>query len=269
MVTVWLVVTRLCVIVNVAAVAPLATLTVAGTTSAAVFELFSETDTPEEPAEELITTVPLAVACDPPTSEVGVVEILTTWMGSRVTVPVTLCVPSFPSTTAFVATVTDFVPTANVAEELPAGMVTNGRSEMLELLEEIVTFTPPDGASPDRFTVPVVPTPPITVAGLKVMLMRVAGVNVSDAVLETPLRVAVIVAVAELETPVVATLKVAEVAPAATVTFAGVVAGAPEALRVTVIPPAGAAVPSVTVPTATFPPTTEVGLTLTATNDSD
>jgi len=73
----------------------------------------------------------------------------------------------------------------------------------------------------------------------------------------------VIVAVALLETATVVTVKVAVVAPAATVTEAGTVADAELPLRVTVTPPVGAALLIVTVPVEEFPPTTELGLRVT------
>jgi hypothetical protein len=56
--------------------------------------------------------------------------------------------------------------------------------------------------------------------------------------------------------------KVAEVAPAVTVTLAGTVAAAVLLLpRATTAPPTGAADPSVTVPVDPVPPVTLVGLT--------
>src|SRR5262249_35478926 len=62
----------------------------------------------------------------------------------------------------------------------------------------------------------------------------------------------------------VAIVKVALVAPAATVTLAGTVATALELLRLTTAPPAGAPEVSVTVPCDELPPTTELGARLTA-----
>ena len=68
----------------------------------------------------------------------------------------------------------------------------------------------------------------------------------------------------EAVTDVVVTVKVALVAPAATVTLAGTVAAAVLALlRPTTAPPAGAPAVNVTVPCDELPPTTEVGVTLT------
>jgi len=62
-------------------------------------------------------------------------------------------------------------------------------------------------------------------------------------------------------TPLVVIVKVALVAPAATVTLAGTVAAAVLLLdKVTTAPPDGALPVSVTVPVELFPPTTEVGV---------
>jgi hypothetical protein len=74
----------------------------------------------------------------------------------------------------------------------------------------------------------------------------------------------VIVAEVTELTAVVLAEKVAVVAPAATVTFAGTVAAPLSLDSVTVAPPAGAALPSVTVPVEETVPTTVLGL-----NDTD
>ncbi len=74
---------------------------------------------------------------------------------------------------------------------------------------------------------------------------------------------AVIVAVAAAETGVVLTVKVAEVAPAATVTEAGSVALPEFEARLTITPPVGAAPLSDTEPEEVLPPTTVDGDTAT------
>jgi hypothetical protein len=66
-----------------------------------------------------------------------------------------------------------------------------------------------------------------------------------------------------LLTGVVVTVKVALVAPAATVTLAGVVAAALLSERVTSAPPVGAAPVSRTVLVEELPPVTDVGLMVT------
>ena len=71
------------------------------------------------------------------------------------------------------------------------------------------------------------------------------------------------VADAVLATAVVVTVKVAVVAPAATVTLAGTVAAALLLDKVTDSPPVGAALPKVTVPVDEVPPVTEVGFIVT------
>ena len=72
------------------------------------------------------------------------------------------------------------------------------------------------------------------------------------------------VAAVELETATVVAVKVAVVLPAATVTLAGTLAEALPLLSETAAPPVGAGLFSVTVPAELLPPTTLVGLTLTA-----
>ena len=85
--------------------------------------------------------------------------------------------------------------------------------------------------------------------------------TVSDAVRVTPANAADIVTGVDIPTDVVVTVKLALVAPAGTVTFAGVEAAAESSERDTVMPPLGAAPLNVTVPFEEVPPTTLVGLT--------
>jgi hypothetical protein len=89
-------------------------------------------------------------------------------------------------------------------------------------------------------------------------------VIVRVAVRLVPAAVAVTVAVVVVMTDTVLTVKVALVAPAATVTLAGVDAAAELSLSDTTRPPLGAAALNVTVPVDALPPTTLVGLTATA-----
>src|SRR5207302_129075 len=86
------------------------------------------------------------------------------------------------------------------------------------------TDIPPEGAGPVSVTVSWEVEPPFTEVGLKERLESAAGLMVNVAVALVLLQVAVIVEVAAFFTAEVVTVKVAVVAPAATVTLAGTVA---------------------------------------------
>src|SRR5581483_5062118 len=147
------------------------------------------------------------------------------------------------------------------AEEAPAGMVMLEGTLTAELPPERVTFAPPDGAGPEMLTVSVDFREPPSEAGERTTVESAGGVRLSVVeALVAPL-CAEMEAVVAVETAVVLTEKVAEVAPAATVTWAGALTEEVLEVRATTRPPAGAAVVSVTVPDALKPPVTAFGFT--------
>jgi len=129
-----------------------------------------------------------------------------------------------------------------------------------------VTVRPAAGAGPFKFTVPIELLPPVTVLGLNENDEMMAGstTKVPFALLEPS--VAVTVTGSAMATPVVVAVKVVDVFVAGTITLAGTMTteGVP-LTKVTVIPPAGAAWLSVTVPVELVPPVTDDGLKLTDT----
>ena len=126
-----------------------------------------------------------------------------------------------------------------------------------------VTRAPPLGAGPLSVSVPVDEVPPRTLAGLSVTELRLRAwtVSVAEAV---PPSVAEILTLVFAETLDVVTVKVAVVAPAATVIEAGTCATTPLLVpRETEIPPVGALPLRVTVPVELLPPSRDVGDKLT------
>jgi len=133
------------------------------------------------------------------------------------------------------------------------------------MLDDKVTTVPPVGAWPLNWTVPVELAPPTTDAGFMVTEYSAAGLRVSDAVFDAPLKVAVMTADSVAVTPVVVTVNVAVELPEATVTDAGTFASAELLERLTTAPLAPAGWPRVTVPVEFAPPKTVVGLSETVT----
>ena len=162
-----------------------------------------------------------------------------------------------------VTAVTALVVTANVALLAPGATVTDaGTVAALRLLLASVTIAPPTGAAVPSVTVPVLPTPPFTAAGLTVTPTS-GGFSVSVTILDAPTEVAVMLACVTAVTAFVMTAKLAVVVPAATVTAAGTVAAFVLPLvSVTTAPPAGAALVSATVPVLPAPPISTEGFSV-------
>jgi len=117
-----------------------------------------------------------------------------------------------------VAEVTDTVVTVKVALVAPEATVTlagTPATALSLLLNE--TTAPPEGAAPDKVTVPVELLPPVTLAGLRLREERLTeeleGLTVSVASCVLPLKLAEIVTGVEELTDTVLIVKVALVAP--------------------------------------------------------
>ena len=152
----------------------------------------------------------------------------------------------------------------------PAATVTLAGGVALVLLLESATTAPPPGAAPVRVTVPCELLPPVTLVGFSAREDKLAGgggggtgLTVSVAVRAVPLKEAEIVTLFVVLTVVVLMVKLAMLAPAATVTLAGVEATLGLLLdSVTTAPPLGAALLRVTVPCDVLPPTRLFGFRL-------
>ena len=185
--------------------------------------------------------------------------------GFRVNVALRVTPPAEPETTTGVCTETALVVTVKVRLVVPAATVTLAGTLAAVELSERATTVPPGGAAALNLTVPVAELPPTTVLGLSEIVLR------ADELARVTLSAANWVALPSvadswtvvLSTGKVVTSKLAEVAPAGTVTVPGTLAAPGRLLpRLTVAPPAGAALPSVTVPVEGVPPVTLLGLTL-------
>ena len=163
-----------------------------------------------------------------------------------------------------VAVVTALLVMAKEEVVAPAATVVEaGTITALVLLLVSITTAPPAGAGTASATVPVLPAPPVTIAGFSVTVPT-AGFTTRVAVFAEPLYVAVTVTAVWVVTGLVVIAKVAKVAPAGTVTEAGSVAAAVLLLaRATAAPPTGAAVESVTVPVLPAPAVTVRGFSAT------
>ncbi len=167
-----------------------------------------------------------------------------------------------PVIVAEVDVVTAFVLTLNVAVDDPTATDTDAGTVADEVEDFSVTLiAPPElpGVA-FRVTVPVEDAPPTTEEGDTEKPVIVNGKTVREVLSEVPLNDAFIVVEVDELTTLWVMVKVAVVAPAATVTDAGAVAALVEELvSVTTLPPDAAALLSLTVPVIVTlqPPTTD------------
>lgn len=137
---------------------------------------------------------------------------------------------------------------ANVPTVLPAGIVTEAGTESDALPEANVTIAPPAGAGWDNVTVQVVDPGVAIEEGVQAKpLTCELAPKVIEVLCDMPFAEAVTVAVEEEAIVPAVAEKLAEFAPAATVTEGGTVSTAEFEARVTTRPPNGAALLRVTV----------------------
>jgi hypothetical protein len=250
--------TAVVVVAKVAVVAPAATVTVLGGTALVELEPRVTTRPPVGAGPEIVT---VPVEETPPITVVGLMVTLERDGGLIVNVAFDVLPDSVAEMVSVATDATARVVTVNVPEVAPATTVTVPGTVALAALELSVIAIPPVGAGPLRVTVPVEEVPPVTVAGESVRPVSVGGLIVRLAVKVVEPSVPPIVADVVDATAVVVTVKVAEVAPAATVALPGTVAFPLLEASVTLTPPGPAGPLRVTVPVDGVPPVTEVGET--------
>lgn len=164
--------------VNVAVVAPAATVTEAGRVAADDVELRAML-APPVGAGPLKVTVPDEES--PPITLVGLRARLWSTAGLIVSVAVLEVLPWVAVIVAVTRADTGVVLTENVAVVEPLETVTLAGADALELLDDSTTWVPIGPAGPLRVTVPVDELPPITDVGVNVTELNVAAAIVSVA----------------------------------------------------------------------------------------
>lgn len=141
----------------------------------------------------------------------------------------------------------------------PLGMVTDEATEAVGSSDARATGRPDFGAGLLMVTVPVDVVPPITEVGFRDTDFIVGAVRLTAAETVEPFDVAEMLAVVGAATAAVVTVKVAVVAPPATVADEGTIAAALSEVNGMDKPDAGAGLLRVIVPVELIPPTPEVG----------
>ena len=244
---------------KVAEVAPAATVTEAGTVSAA---LLSDRETREPPVGAALLSVTVQVAEVLEVREAGLQERLVgTVFVTRFMEKVTEEPESDAVMTAVLLAVMVEAVAEKVAEVAPAATVTEAGTVSAALLSDKETTAPPVGAALLRVTVQVEEALEVSEVGLQERLVGTVFVTrFMEKVTEEPERDAVMTAVLSAVMVEAVAEKVAEVAPAATVTEAGTVSAALLSDKETTAPPVGAALLRVTVQVEEALEVSEVGL---------
>lgn len=248
------------VTVNVADVAPAATTTDAGTVAFVVSELVSATLIPPGFALPFSVTVPVEGA--PATRDVGLrtTEAMSAGLTVMFAVAAICCFTA--EIVTGVAAATPSVVTVNVADEAPAGTVTEAGTVAAAMFElERKTGTPPAGAAAEIVTAPVTSLPPTMVVGASVRPVGRGAVVVSDAFAKEAPRAAEMMFAISLPTSAVVAVNVAVDAASGRVTDVGTLTTeVSEDARPTTVPPMGAGPLMVIVPVDDCPPATTEGL---------
>src|SRR5690349_13867139 len=236
--------------------APAGSVTVAGVVATDESEVLKEISV--STAAGALKYAWLANTVVPPTGEELASAIEVSARGATVSVAVRVTPLAVAVMVTGVAAATAVVVMTNVAWVAPCGTVTLAGTAATAGSDELrFTAIPAAGAAPPITTLlPLNAVPPTVVVDPSVREVSPTGFSVRFAVLVTLPSVAVIVTVVGALTAMLWMVNAAWVAPAATVAVAGTVARAgSELLRLTVTPPAGAALFSATLfPVSEAPP---------------
>ena len=222
-----------------------------------------------EPVLPTVTLIPAGLeVIRSPLRPVAVTASVAACVGDvTVRVAVRVTPPALAVIVTAVEVETALVRIAKVALVAPCATATlAGNVATAVLLLDSETESPPADAADVSVTVPCAEVPPVTLVGFTATAERAAGAGcgatVSAALRMAPPKAPVMATGVEAVTGTVLTVNVPLVVPAATVMLAGTVAVLVLLLEsVTIAPPEGAALVSVTVPCEALPPTTVVGLT--------